>query len=365
MKLASRSAFAAATLVAAASAQLSTTTLSVNPATYPMSVVLAPSAVGIYAVSSLWNQSEQVPTNVTNPVLPVLGVPVTTTQDQYCRAWYTRAFGGRLLTAHRWGNVRMWDATPANINGPLPILTSTPTTYSHEGLKTAPLPGSNLEYCFYSEQHTSATTAGGLRIYQVNPASLTPLGTVLTLGAAGNGLEVSRGTDVVWQWGDQLNNNLNGCLRTYDTFNKLVPVEMPRVPFPYTVGFADKYLEKNMSHNALVGTLGDDGLATFDITAPLAPTIGFTVSAPGVHLRGVTFIPATDFGLIWGVVTIGTTQLDFMWFFHAPTATIGFTAIGSPIWTPGFQIMDIKIDFGHIYAVGRDRTTLDSQLKIW
>lgn len=360
-----RSFVAAATLAAAVTAQLSTTTLSTNPNTFPMSVVLAPNPIGNYAITSLWNTSEQVPANVTNPAAPVLGINATAPQDQYCRAWYTPALGGRLLTAHRGGGIRLWDTTGVLINGPLPILQTTPTTYSHEGLKSAPLPGTILDYVFYSEQHVSPTSSGGLRIYQLGTAGLVPMGTVLTVGAAGNGLEVSTSTNVVWQWGDQLNNQLNGVLRTYDTFNKSAPVEMPRVPFPFSTPNGDKYLEKNFTENALVGTLGVDGLATFDITNPLAPTVGLAISVPGLTLRGVTFIPGTDFGLFFGSVQIGSSILDFMWFFHAPAAVAGFTLLGSPIWTPGFQIMDAKIDWGHIFAVGRDRSSLNSLMKIW
>jgi hypothetical protein len=358
-------AFFLALLAGTLPGQISTTTLNTYTGTFPMSVVLVPNPGSLHAVVSLWSTSAQVPVDVTNPASPVPGTSGSAPQDQYCRAWYTPDFGGRLLTAHRFGGIRMWDASPAALPGPLSILTALTTHYSHEGLKTFTDPATTTTWLFYSEQHTSPTTLGGLRIYQLGSSSFTPLGTVLTTAAAGNALEVSNNGNFVWQWGDQNNNALDGVLRTYDTTNKSAPVEQPRLAFPYTSSYADKYLEKNANELALVGALGNDGLATIDITNPASPALGLQISVPGLHVRGVTFIPGTDYGLLWGFVQFGTTYVDFLWFFGAPTATAGFNLIGGPIVTLGFQNLDVKILNSRVYVVGRDRVSLASLLQIW
>jgi len=347
------------TLCAAAAHAQTVYTLSTSSSTYPMSVVLAPNPGRLDAIVSMWNTSQQIPVNVTNPSAAIIGTPASVSQDQYCRAWYSR---GRLFTAHRFGGIRMWDATLPNLGGPLPVLTTTPTTYSHEGLET--FADSTGNYLFYSEQHTSPTSQGGLRIYQVLAGSLAPLGSVLTTAAAGNGLEIHSKGAYVWQWGDRNNNNLDGILRTYDTTNKSAPVELPRLPFAYTVANADKYLEKNSRDTALIGTLGNDGFATFDVTTPSSPTLGFQFSLPILHVRGVTFFPGTDVGVMWGQIN-ASPPIDFYCYVFLPSAVAGFWI--SPLTlTPSFQITDMKVDLPvRHYAVGRHRTTLNSELRIW
>src|SRR5262245_49219151 len=118
---------AAADLSAQGAPTSSMTVLSTNPGTYPISVVLAPGpGTSKYAIASMWSTSQQISVNVTSPNAPIIQSTSSTTQDQYCRAVHTRANGGRLLTAHRFGNVRVWDASPGALPSPLPTLSVTP-----------------------------------------------------------------------------------------------------------------------------------------------------------------------------------------------------------------------------------------------
>ena len=358
---------AALTLLACASAtaQISTTVLSTTTTTYPMSVVLTPQANQKYAIASLWSASQQVQVNVTNPALPVVGPAPTAPQDQYCRAWYTPALGGRLVTAHRFGNIRLWDASMPILatSTPVPQLSLTGTNYSHEGLKTLQHPLG--DFVFYSEQHTSPTVSGGLIVYRINPTStLTMVGQNLQLGCAGGALDYSRGGKIVWQLGDQANNSLNGVLRVYDTNGfSGNPNLLNTIPVTYTTSNADRYLERNTIETSLVATLGYDGLISYNLTNPVNPVPVTVISIPSaLHVRGVTFVPNTNLAITWGFFLIGSSTFDFV--LVADTTVPGsFNVLA---WfNPGMQVLDAKFQGNNLYCVGRDRTTLHSLLKIW
>lgn len=343
-------------LTTAASAQFGISTTLVSTTRTPRSIVMAPHPVGLHAIVSMSQQSEQIPVDVTIPTSPVVGTSVLHAQDQYCDAWWTDAFGGRLLTAHRGGGIQLWDAAWPTIVGPIPQLGYTATNYSHEGLETWS-DGAGNTYALYSEQHTSSLGQGGLRVYRVNASSLAPIGQNLITGSAGRQLEVSANGGLVWQWSDRNNNQLDGVLRVYQTNNYTGnPTLVNSVPYAFTYGYADTDLERNHSSTTLVSAMGWDGLTAMNITTPTNPTINTMIGAQQtIFFDGVTFIPGTDFALTWGFFKIGTLEVDFMLFLD--TSIPGFASpVGGPIF-PGYRIDDLKIEWGHIYAVGRTRTT--------
>jgi hypothetical protein len=369
----SSSLFARSTALALAAsaslhAQLSTTVLSTNTGTYPISVVLpAPSTPQKYAIASLWQSSQQLEVNVTNPAAPVVGASATTTQDQYCRAWHTSFLGGRLVTAHRGGGIRLWDASAGILvpNLPVPQLSSTPTNYSHEGLKTFSHPLG--EFVLYSEQHTSPSGFGGLIVYRINPTStLTMVGQTLFPAGAGGALDLSADGKIVWQLGDQGNNQMNVVLRTYDNAGWMGnPNLLTTNPVPVTTTNADRYLEHNAQQSTLVAALGYDGIICYDIAGPNAinPIPVTAIAIPSLlHVRGVTFIPSTNFAVFFGFFTIGSTTIDFV--LVADTTAPG--SLTTLTWfNPGMQVLDAKVANGRLYCVGRDRVSLKSLMKIW
>jgi hypothetical protein len=356
----------AITTCAPLSAQISTTVLSTNTGTYPMSVVMTPvTAPQKYALVSLWQSSEQQSVNVTNPALPVVAPSSTATQDQYCRAWYTTANGGRLVTAHRFGGIRLWDSSwpILSTSTPQPQLSYTPTNYSHEGLKTVSNALGN--FVLYSEQHTSPTGSGGLMVYRITPTSaLSLVGQSLMVGCAGGALDISVQGNLVWQLGDQGNNQMNGVLRVFDTNGYAGnPTLLNTIAVPFTTADSDRYLERNAKQSTLVATLGWDGINCYDVTNPVNPTLGVSISMPSLlHVRGVTFIPSTNTAVLFGFFTIMSTTIDFV--LVADTTMPG--SLNTLMWfNPGMQVMDAKVAGSNLYCVGRDRVTLKSLLKIW
>ena len=350
-------------LAAGATAQVSTTVI--QNGGIPRSIVLAPVPGSMHAIVSMSAQSEQIPLDVTVPSAPLVGFPTFHSQDQYCDATWTPAFGGRLLTAHRGGGIQIWDASPGTIAGAFPLLGYTPTNYSHEGLDTITDPLGNT-FVFYSEQHTSPTSFGGLKTYQLVGNTLTPVGQTLFLAGAGRDMAVDRYGRIVWQWGDQSANQLNGMLRVY--YSNLYggnPILANAVPYAFTYGYPDTDLEINATGNNLVSCMGWDGLVAVDVTSPVNPVITTMFGAQQViFFDGVTFIPGTDFALMWGFVRIGSTEIDFLWWLNCSVPGLA-TPIGGPSF-PGFRVDDVKILAPHIYCVGRTRTTTpQSQVVVY
>ncbi len=347
---------ASLSLTAALSAQFGLSTTVVSTTRTPRSIVLAPHPVGLHAIVSMSQQSEQIPVDVTFANAPVVGVSALHSRDQYCDAWWTDAFGGRLLTAHRAGGIQLWDAAWPAVTGPLPQLGFTPTNYSHEGLETW-TDVTGQAFVLYSEQHTNPNGQGGLRVYGLGASALTPVGQNLITGSAGRHLEVSANGALVWQWSDQNNNQLDGVLRVYNTNNYTGnPTLVNTVPYPFTYGYGDTDLERNHSSTTLVSAMGFDGLAAMNITTPTNPVIN-TIVGPQQTLffDGVTFVPGTDFALTWGYIKIGTSEIDFMLFLNTSTPGVA-TPMGSAIF-PGYRVDDAKILWNHLYVVGRTRTT--------
>lgn len=349
-------------LTATASAQLSTTILSTTRT--PRSIVLAPNPIGNHVVVSMSQQSEQIPVNVTIPTVPVVGASAFHGQDQFCDAWWVQDFGGRLLSAHRFGGVQMWDASPGTLSGPVTTLGYTATNYSHEGLKTYSPPGAT--FVLYSEQHTSSSGFGGLIVYQLGASALTQVGQLLFPAGAGRDLDVSRDGRFVWQWGDRNNNLLDGVLRVYDTNGYGGnPTLLNTVPYAYTYGYADTDLVRNTSQTTLVSAMGWDGLIAIDVTTPATPVINTMVGAQQtLFFDGVTMVPNTDVALTWGFVKIGTLEVDFMQFLNTGTPGLAIP-IGGAIF-PGFRVDDVKVQVPNVHCVGRTRTTnLQSVLVIY
>ena len=350
-------------LAAGATAQVSTTVI--QNGGIPRSIVLAPVPGSMHAIVSMSAQSEQIPLDVTVPSAPLVGFPTFHSQDQYCDATWTPAFGGRLLTAHRGGGIQIWDASPGTIAGAFPLLGYTPTNYSHEGLDTITDPLGNT-FVFYSEQHTSPTSFGGLKTYQLVGNTLTPVGQTLFLAGAGRDMAVDRYGRIVWQWGDQSANQLNGMLRVY--YSNLYggnPILANAVPYAFTYGYPDTDLEINATGNNLVSCMGWDGLAAVDVSNPVNPVITTMFGAQQtIFFDGVTFIPGTDFALMWGFVRIGNIEIDFLWWLNCSVPGLA-SPIGGPVF-PGFRVDDVKIQAPHIYCVGRTRTsTPQSQVVIY
>ncbi len=340
-------------LAATAGAQLSITPLS-SAQNAPRSVVLVQNPIGFYAICSLTNQSTQIPVNVTNPVTPTVGVAATFSQDQYCDAIWTPNWGGRLITAHRFGNVRTWDATVPFMPGPLPGISLTNTNYSHEGLDSY-TDSLGMTYVLYSEQHTSPNGLGGLILYQLTPTGLTYVGQNLIGGSAGSALEVSNSGSHVWQWSDRNNNQFDGVLRVYGTNGYSGnPLLLNTVPYPYTYAYVDKDLRKNASSNNLAGAMGWDGMVAVDVSSPTNPVVN-TILGPSqtLFIDGVTFMPASNIAVFWGFVRIGNVDTHFIYFFDA---TIPGTLLPIVGFLPGFKVDDIKVLGSRFYCLGRDQT---------
>ncbi|MEZ5966804.1 MAG: hypothetical protein R3F56_23395 [Planctomycetota bacterium] len=342
-------------LAAPAAAQygLSTTVLStVSPTPIPRSIVMVPNPVGLHAICSMTQQSRQIPVDVTNPLAPTVGAPATITRDQYCDAVYTPDFGGRLVSAHRFGGLQVWDATMPSLAGPLPALGFSATNYSHEGLKTYFHQG--VTYVLYGEQHTSPTTQGGLEIWRLDSGGVSFVGEHMMTAAAGRALTVSQDGRIVWQWGDQNNDNLDGVLRVYSTNGYTgAPILINTVTHPFVQTYTDKDIESNAVQTNLLSALGWDGLRAIDISVVTSPVIN-TVFGPSTSLffDGVTFVPSTNIAVVWGLIRIGTTDIDFLAFFDA---SIPGAAVPLLVIPPGFRVDDVKVQGNHLYCLGRDR----------
>jgi hypothetical protein len=353
------------------------------PNNAPMSIVLVPNVGRLDAIVSFVGGGIQLPINVTNPSNPVPGAATAPVQDQFSRAWYTPAFGGRLLTGHRGGNIRLWDAS-------LGILSTTPTRYSHEGLKT--FTDTNNRTWLYYGDHYSGGTDGGLRVFEVGASSLTPKGDVLTSLVDGNALEVSRDGRYCWQLGIDANAGAGHLvLRTYDTNGKsaatpsIIELPMQRVSLPQVTSTTyDEYLEKDdFSGQTMLATLGDNGIASFAVTAAVPvnsrggpgqlPTedawrLPAFLRALGInlHARGVTFVPGTPYAILFGYIQVGTSATDFLWIINAGTSGPGtWSFVGNPINLPGCRISDVKVASPRIYLVCYDQTGGQAQLKIF
>jgi hypothetical protein len=366
-------------------AQLSTT--NIGPPS-PMSIVLVPSTLRLDAIVSFVGGSIQRPINVTNPNAPLLGtLSAAVGQDQFSRAWYTPAFGGRLLTGHRGGGIRLWNAG-APLTGPLTVSSTTATRYSHEGLKT--FTDTNNRTWLYYGDHYSGGTDGGLRVFEVGASSLTFKADVLTPLVDGNALEVGRDGRYCWQLGIDANPGAGYMvLRTYDTSGKSAATpminELARVNLPQVTSTTyDEYLEKDdFSGQTMLATLGDNGIASFAVTAAVPvnsrggpgqlPTedawrLPAFLRALGInlHARGVTFVPGTPYAILFGYIQVGTSATDFLWIINAGTSGPGtWSFIGNPITIPGFLISDVKVASPRIYVVGNQRTGGQAQLKIF
>jgi hypothetical protein len=219
-------------------------------------------------------------------------------------------------------------------------------------------------FVLYSEQHTNPTGQGGLIVYRLTATGLTLVGQNLITAAAGSAMELSRDGRFVWQWGDRNNNVLDGVLRVWSTNGYTGnPVLINTVPYPYTNGYPDKDLKGNVQANNLVGALGWDGLVAVDTSAPTSPVIN-TWFGPSTtfYFDGVTFIPNTNWALVWGFIRIGVTDYHFLMIFDATnpgvlTPTFGFLT--------GFKVDDVKVLAGRVYCLGRHNTTNLPQLVIY
>lgn len=361
-------------------------TFGTGSANIPFSVVLAPNAgfpTTLHAIVSFSTPSRQMPIDVV-PAHSVAKVSSSLTANQYCRAWYSPAFSGLLFTAHpSAGGIRMWDASLPKLSpGSLAVVgAGAATNYSHEGLET--YSGVLGTWLYYGE-HWAPSGLGGLRVFKVGSSTtLSPAGTAFPPGGSdGNALEVDRDGRYVWQMGWTGNLATNGVLYTYDTNNKtqLVPsVSLSNTKAltgtaAYTVANYDRYLEKNLlTENTLVSTNGVDGLQCFDITNKAVPTFGsvfgyhyYKLNGNGLvlNIRGVTFIPGTDIGMLFGHIDISGVPSDFVWFITAGSPAGSFAPIpGGLIIIPGFQISDAKILGSKVYMVGKNRATNSGEYR--
>lgn len=345
--------FSAVALALPAAAQLSVTNLP-TPTSSPRSIVLVPTPVSLHAICSMTQSSRQVPVDVTLPAAPVVGTDTTFTRDQFTDAVYSSAFGGRLVSGHRFGGIQVWDATLPNLPGPLPQLGFQTTNYSHEGLKT--VIWQNQTYVVYGEQHTSPTSMGGLELYRLDAAGVTFIGEHMMTAAAGRALTTSRDGRMVWQWGDQNNDANDGVLRTYSTNGFTgAPILINTINHPFTTVYYDKDIELNANGNNLLSAMGWDGMRAIDVSIPTSPVIN-TVLGPSttIFIDGVTFAPGTNLSVVWGLVRVGTTDFDFLAFFDGSVP--GF-AIPLAIFLVNFRVDDCKVLGNHLYCVGRDRAS--------
>jgi len=104
---------------------------------------------------SFWNGSQQMKVDVTTGRADHRLDLGPASQDQYCRAWYTTWFGGQLLTAHRGGGIRQWDATWSTLIAcrDLPALGHADELQPRGAQDLRP--AGRAAVVLYSEQHTN------------------------------------------------------------------------------------------------------------------------------------------------------------------------------------------------------------------
>jgi len=340
--LASAALFALATVATAQVAQLSPPAL---PNDVPISINLVPNGTNLKAIVSMSKNSRQVRVDVTGA--PVVGGSVTFTRDQYCDAIYTPVFGGHLITGHRFGGLRAWKATPSTL--PLTQTDFHLTNYSHEGLKTF------KDMVLYSEQHTSPTSQGGLELWRLDSTGgLHFVGQKLFTAGAGNALEVDRSGRVVWQWGDRNNDKYDGVLRVYSTNGYTGnPILLSTIPHPYVKPYYSKDLELNAQGINLLGAMGWDGLRAINVTNPTSPVINTIIPPTNiVFVDGVTFVPGSNYAVMWGLVRFGTIDIDFISLLDASVPGSASLVWIAPV---KFRVNDIKVRGTTLYCVGQDR----------
>ncbi len=350
-------------LAAPAVAQLATVVVSTTDS--PRSIV----STGPFVICSLQQSARQVPVDVTNPRVPLVGPTFDPPLgDQFANSAWTPAFGGRLVLGHRGGGMNLIDTSGAP--GLVTLFTGSTTTakYLHEGLGTF-VDGTGRALVAYSE-HNVGNSGGGLRLFEITSSAsagdtLTHIGADILVGRDGNGLSISGDGRTVWQWGWSGNNPLAVHLAAWDTAGwSAPPVLLNTVPMPVTLSNYDRQLERNATSDNLIGTLGWDGLVAVDVRTPGNPVIHTILADPTTfHFEGVRMLPNTSLAAVWGVIRVATVDVDFLAFFDAsvPGLALPITALAMP-----FQIADIAFGrAGRTYMLGRDRTTAATTLTVW
>ena len=351
-----------AVLAAPAAAQLSTTVVSTTDS--PRSIV----STGPFVIVSLQQSARQVAIDVTNPVAPVVG-PIYDPPlgDQFANSAWTPAFGGRLVLGHRGGGMNLIDTAGAPTLGSLFSGPTSTAKYLHEGLETW-LDTTGRAFVAYSE-HNVGNSGGGLRLFEITTTAapgdtLTHIGADILVGRDGNGLEISAVGRTVWQWGWSGNNATNVHLAAWDTAGWAAPPTLLNsVPVPVTLSNYDRQLERNAASDNLVGTLGWDGLVAVDVRNPANPVVTTVLADPTTfHFDGVRVVPNSNLAMVWGIIRVGTVDVDFLAFVDAtiPGFAIPILAIAMP-----FQIADIAFGRGRTYVLGRDRTTSATTLTVY
>ncbi|MBI5852348.1 MAG: hypothetical protein HZB39_15140 [Planctomycetes bacterium] len=319
-----------------------------------------------HVICSLTNDGRQQAVDVSTASAPLLDGAIFDAPffDQFCDAAYTPAFGGRLVTTHRFGGINLVDAS---IPGAMVNLFSSiqPPKYSHEGLEIH-TNGSGQTFVAYSE-HNVSNTGGGLLLYQMLASSLVPLGSDILIGRDGNALEIGPTGQHIWQLGWISANPSDNQLFVWDTNLWTTPSLVSTVPMPWTTVNYDKCIERAAAPN-LLATCGLDGLTAIDISNPIAPVVGTTLAMvnPNLYVDGVTFLDGTDLAIAWGYVDLGgNVYWDFFLFLDA---SIPGTAVPLMAFPSTMQIVDIKLVASNTrwgYFLGRDRNTLETKLQIW
>lgn len=351
-----------AALAAPAFSQFSTTVLSTTDS--PRSIV----STGPFVIVSLQQSARQVAVDVTNPVAPVVG-PVYDPPlgDQFANSAWTPAFGGRLVLGHRGGGMNLIDTASAPTLTSLFTGSTATAKYLHEGLETW-LDTTGRAFVAYSE-HNVGNSGGGLRLFEITSTgslgdTLTHIGADILVGRDGNGLEISADGRTVWQWGWSGNNATNVHLAAWDTAGWAAPPTLLNtVPVPVTLSNYDRQLERNTASDNLIGTLGWDGLVAVDVRNPGSPVVSTVLADPTTfYFDGVRVLPNTNLAMVWGVIRVGTVDVDFLAFLDAtvPGFAIPVLAIAMP-----FQIADIAFGRGRTYVLGRDRTTSATTLTVY
>ncbi|MBK9129876.1 MAG: hypothetical protein IPM13_19175 [Phycisphaerales bacterium] len=296
-------------LAALASAQQGSVTVSTT--LFPRSVVIAGPDHVICSFGATNQSGVQQAVNVSVPNNPTNQGALFDPNygDQFSDAVFTPAFGGRLVTAHRFGGINLIDASvPWAMVGAYSQIQ--PPKYSQEGLEI--FADSTGVFVGYSE-HNVGNTGGGLRIFRMSANALTEiLPSHIVVGQDANACEFSRDGRYLWQFGSVGNNSNDQRLFTYTTnafSSGPTLISATLVPGPNTYG--DKDLKQAMAPN-LIAALGFEGLAAVDVTTPSAPVFNQVYQSSIVFFDGVTFFPGSDYALTWGYVQIGTSFFDFL-----------------------------------------------------
>ncbi len=357
MKLSPIAVFSIAAFAAVAPSQISTTVVST---TYlPRSVHPA----GNFVFCCMTESGRQITVDATVVASPTIaGTYNPPLSDQFGDGAYTRMFGGRLVTGHRWGGLNLGDTSAAPL---LSTADTDATVYHHEGIKIY-TEATGATWVAYSEQNTSAANAGGLMMYRMTAGALTPVGSFLNNDQGGNDLEFGDMARSIYQLGEIGGpNNVRFWVYDSDVANGFVtPTRIVDVPLPSaTVRISSSQMEGNIQKNNLVLTRGFEGLSVVDVTNPLTPAFNTILQMPGtLYFDGVRFFPNSNIAVVWGLVRVGSVDTDFVFFVDASVPGFLIPMMGS-VYPK--RVNDIQIQGPRIYILGTNRTTGDAELDIW